>query len=198
MPKSLRLLIRIIDAVNYRIGRITMYMIFAMMGVLLLSSFMKTFFLPPLWTLEVAQFLMVAYYMLGGPYSLQLGSNVRMDLLYGSWSDTRKAWFDAFTVFALIFYLGVMLYGAVGSSAYSLGYYGSNGFGFFWDIVTTFFTQGPSGVSELVGRLERSATAWRPYLAPIKIVMSIGIFMMLLQALSIFFKDVAKIRGEEL
>jgi TRAP-type mannitol/chloroaromatic compound transport system permease small subunit len=35
-------------------------------------------------------------------------------------------------------------------------------------------------------------------MAPIKIVMCIGIFMMLLQAIAEFFKDIAKIRGEEI
>jgi len=45
---------------------------------------------------------------------------------------------------------------------------------------------------------ERSATAWRPYLWPIKIIMCIGIFLMLLQAVAEFFKDIARIRGVEL
>jgi hypothetical protein len=53
---------------------------------------------PSRWTLEMAQFAMVAYYILGGPYSIQMGSNVRMDLFYGDWSAKRKAWFDALTV----------------------------------------------------------------------------------------------------
>ena len=96
---------RVVDAVNYRIGRVMMYGIFVMIAILLWSSISKTFFLPSLWTLEVAQFAMVAYYIMGGPYSIQLGSNVRMDLFYGAWSPRRKAWFDAFTVLFLIFYL---------------------------------------------------------------------------------------------
>ena len=61
-----------IDAMNRLIGRIIMYGVFAMIGVLLWSSVSKTFFVPTLWTLEMAQFCMVAYYMLGGPYSIQL------------------------------------------------------------------------------------------------------------------------------
>ena len=61
-----------------------------------------------------------------------------------------------------------LLYGAVDSTVYSLEY------------------------------AERSATAWRPYISPIKIIMVIGIFLMLLQAFAIFFKDLAKARGEEL
>ena len=39
---------------------------------------------PPLWTVEMAQFLLAAYYILGGAYTLQLGSHVRMDLLYSA------------------------------------------------------------------------------------------------------------------
>jgi len=145
-----------------------MYGIFLMMAILLWSSISKTFFLPSLWTLEVAQFSMVAYYMLGGAYSIQLGSNVRMDLFYGEWSDIKKAWFDAFTVLFLIFFLGVLLWGGVESTQYSLKYN------------------------------ERSPTAWRPYMWPVKIFMCIGIFLMLLQAIAEFFKDIAKIKGEAL
>ena len=72
--------VRVVDAVNFRFGRFAMYGIFVMVAILLWSSISKTFFLPSLWTLELAQFAMVAYYMIGGPYSIQLGSNVRMDL----------------------------------------------------------------------------------------------------------------------
>lgn len=168
MPNFLKAYIRIVDNVNRRLGRIVMYGIFVMMAILLWSSISKTFFLPSLWTLEMAQFAMVAYYILGGPYSIQMGSNVRMDLFYGSWTDRQKAWADAFTVFFLLFYLGVLLYGAVDSTVYSFQYN------------------------------ERSPTAWRPYLWPIKITMVAGLFLMLLQAISEFLKDVARIRGEEL
>ena len=160
--------IRVVDSVNYRIGRIMMYGIFVMVGILLWSSISKTFFLPSLWTLEIAQFAMVAYYIMGGPYSIQLGSNVRMDLFYGAWSDRRKAQVDAFTVLFLMFYLSVLLYGAFESTGYSFQYG------------------------------ERSPTAWRPYLWPIKVIMCIGIFLMLLQAISEFLKDVLKLRGEKI
>ncbi len=82
--------VRVVEAVNYRIGRVMMYGIFVMMGILLWSSISKTFFLPTLWTLEMAQFAMVAYYILGGPYSIQLGSNVRMDLFYRAGAPRRR------------------------------------------------------------------------------------------------------------
>lgn len=168
MPGFVKRYVEIVEAVNYRVGRVAMYLIFVMMAILLYSSISKTFFLPSLWTLEMAQFVMTAYYILGGPYSIQLNSSVRMDLFYGSWSPRRKAWFDAFTVMAMLVYLGVLLYGGFSSTSYAVEYG------------------------------ERSYSAWRPYMAPIKIVMCIGIILMLLQAVAVLCKDVAKIRGEEL
>ncbi|MGJ8616398.1 MAG: TRAP transporter small permease subunit [Sulfitobacter sp.] len=187
MSGIMRSFIRVVDAVNHRMGRIVMYGIFVLMGVLLWSSISKTFFLPSLWTLEMAQFLMVAYYILGGPYSIQLGSNVRMDLLYGEWSPRKKAWIDLITVLFLIFYLGVLLYGAISSTAYSLGYWGTEPFSFLGGLVTG---------SEEVGRLERSSTPWRPYMWPIKSIMIVGMLLMLLQCISELFKDVLRIKGE--
>jgi len=168
MPRILSQYVAFVEAVNYRIGRIVMYGIFVMVGVLLWSSISKTFFLPSLWTLEVAQFAMVAYYILGGPYSIQMGSNVRMDLFYSPLSDRRKAWIDTVTVFFLIFFLGVLLWGGIDSTQYSLQYG------------------------------ERSNTVWRPYMWPIKITMCIGIFLMLLQATCELIKDIARIRGVKL
>ncbi|MBT8413273.1 MAG: TRAP transporter small permease subunit [Boseongicola sp.] len=187
MHSLMRQFVRVVDAVNYRMGRFIMYGIFVLMGVLLWSSVSKTFFLPSLWTLELAQFIMVGYYILGGPYSIQLGSNVRMDLFYGGWSDQKKARFDVLTVLFLIFYLCVLLYGAVSSTAYSLGYWGSEPFSFFAGLVTG---------AEEVGRLERSPTAWRPYMWPVKAVMILGLFLMLLQCVSELLKDVLRLRGE--
>jgi TRAP-type mannitol/chloroaromatic compound transport system permease small subunit len=134
--------VSIVDGVNYRIGRVMMYFIFVMIGIL--------------------------HYIMGGPYSIQLGSNVRMDLFYSDWSDNTKAWVDSFTVLFLIFYLGVLLWGGFESTHYAIEY------------------------------KERSYSAWRPYMWPIKVIMCIGIFLMLLQAISELIKDICKIRGEEL
>ncbi|WP_170752394.1 TRAP transporter small permease subunit [Ruegeria lacuscaerulensis] len=189
MIRAMRVYVRVVDAVNYRIGRVMMWGLFVMMGILLWSSVSKTFFLPSLWTLEMAQFAMVTYYIMGGPYSIQLGSNVRMDLFYHNWSHKKKAWFDAFTVLLLILYLGVLFYGGLGSTAYSLGYWGDSPISYFTGLLTG---------SEEIGRLERSSTAWRPYIWPIKAIMVLGFFLMLLQAISEFFKDIARINGQEI
>jgi TRAP-type mannitol/chloroaromatic compound transport system permease small subunit len=158
--------VRGVDRMNYLIGRVVMYGIFVVVAILMWSTISKFTEVPSLWTLEMAQYAMVAYYLIGGPYSMQMKADIRMDLFYGAWSDRRKAWTDVFTVMFLIFYLGVLLYGGLESTIYSYEYN------------------------------QRSPTAWRPYFWPIKSIMVVGIFLMLLQSISEFFKDILKLRGE--
>ena len=189
MTRVLQAYVAVIDPMNRIIGRTVMYGIFVMMGILLWSSVSKTFFLPSLWTLEMAQYALVAYYVLGGPYAIQMGSNVRMDLIYGEMTDRRKAAIDALTVVFLLIYLGFLLYGGLASTAYSLGYFGSEPVSFFTGLLTG---------TEEVGFLERSPTAWRPYLWPIKTVMVIGILLMLLQVLCELAKDILRLQGNDM
>ncbi len=154
------------DAINRIIGKFAMYLIFAMMGILLFSAISRTFFnVPHIWAIEMAQFTMAAYYLLGGAFSMILGAHVRMDVFYSQWSPKRRAITDAITVFCLIFYLGVLLVGSISSTLYSLEYG------------------------------QRNYSAWGPPIAPIKIIMVIGITMMLLQAIATFFKDIAEVKG---
>ncbi len=191
--------VRAVERVNYRVGRFAMYLIFAMMAVLLWSSFTKTapFMRPSLWTLETAQFLMVAYYILGGPYSIQLDSSVRMDLAYGALSLRRKAMVDVFTVFFLIVYLVFLLSGGLNSFAYSIGYFGMDALAFYGDLIGAFLSGGPGAAAEEMGVLERSRSVWRPPLWPVKLIMLVGITLMLLQAVAELFKDVERWRTGE-
>lgn len=168
MPEAVKTYVRWVDAVNSKVGLFAMYMIFAMIAVLFYSSISKTFFTPSLWTLEIAQFLMVAYFLLGGGYSLQIDSHVRMDLLYSRWSPRTRAAVDAVTGLFMLFYICLLLYGGYSSTEYALQYG------------------------------ERSYSSWAPPMAPIKIIMVIGIFLMLLQVVATLFRNVAEARGEEL
>ncbi|MBV7299440.1 TRAP transporter small permease subunit [Enterovibrio paralichthyis] len=167
LPSPLATYVRWVESINYYVGRFAMYLIFVMLGILVYSSVTKTFFLPSLWTLEMAQFVMVAYYMLGGPYSMQLGGHVRMDLLYGNWSPRTKTLVDSVTVIFLLIYLAVLLYGGISSTTYALEYG------------------------------ERSYSAWRPYMWPVKVTMCIAIFLMILQATAVMLKDFARLHAPE-
>jgi TRAP-type mannitol/chloroaromatic compound transport system permease small subunit len=179
MPKSLMRLADWIDALNYRVGRFAMYLLFVLMAILMWSTISKAAFTPSRWTLEMAQFAMVAYYVLGGAYAMQIDGHVRMDLFYARQTPLKRAMWDSVTIFALIVYLGVLVWGAAESLGYSLG------------ITWT------EGILPDIGRLERSPTAWRPYMWPIKLILLIGFFLMLLQSVSSLIRDVATIRGEQ-
>ena len=168
MPKPIKLFVKYVDAVNRVFGLIAMYLVYAMIGILFYSTISKNFFDPSLWTLEMAQFAMVTYYLLGGGYSMQTGDHVRMDLLYSRWSDRTKAIVDAITVLFLFFYMVLLLFGGISSTRYAIQYG------------------------------EESYSAWAPPMAPIKAIMCIGITLMLLQVIATFFKDLARARGEEL
>ena len=182
--RGAQLYIDSIDHVNRRIGRLAMYLIFAMIAVLLWSIVAKIFFTPSLWTLETAQFLLVAYFVLGGPYSIQLGANVRMDLFYSNWSNRTKAIVDSITILCLIFYLCILFYGSISSTAYSLGHFSGTPFNFLFSLPVIYIAEGGEAFANQLGFLERSSTAWRPFLWPIKMILSFGIFLMILQCVA--------------
>lgn len=169
MPQLIKLYVRYIDALNRTVGRVTMYLIFVMMGILLFSAVSRSIFnVPYTWVIEMAQFTMAAYYLLGGGYTMQNDAHVRMDLLYERWPVKKRAFADSITAFCLILYLGVLLYGGYSSTEYAVEYG------------------------------QKNYSAWAPPMAPIKIIMTIGIFLMLLQAIAIFFRDLATARGKSI
>lgn len=169
MPKVIKLYVRYVDAVNRVLGNVVMYLALVIMGVLLFGSLTRYVFnVPFVWIIEMAQFLMAAYYILGGGYSMQLDAHVRMDVFYERWKPKTRAFVDSITAFFLVFYLTFMVYGGFSSASYSWKYSQTN------------------------------YSAWAPPMAPIKIIMTVGIVLMLLQAISIFFKDLAKVTNREI
>ena len=157
------------DSTSRAIGKVVMFFVIGMMGILIFDTVSRTIFNHPhIWTVEFSQFIMAAYYLLGGCYSHLIGGHVRMDLLYHRWSAKGRAIWDLITVPFLMFYLAILLDGAIKGIRYALEF------------------------------KQVSYSSWAPLMAPIKIIMSIGILLMLLQVISEFFKDMARARGEEI
>lgn len=166
MAKAINIFIRVVDGLNRRVGRFAMYLIYPMAGILLYSTFMRVSFgLPVNWVLEMSQFLLSAYYLLGGAYAMQLDGHVRMDLFYSRMSPRNRAVTDAITILFVIFYLVVLLGGGLSSTNYAITYG------------------------------QKNYTSWAPPLWPIKSIMTLGIFLLLLQCISNFLKDIAAARA---
>lgn len=160
--------VRLAEALATGFGRLAMWLLFALMGVMLYGAVARATMMPPIWTDEMAQFLLMGYFMLGGAYALQLGSAVRMDLLYSRWSDRTRAMVDAVTILTLLVYLGVLLWGGIESTQYALEYG------------------------------ERRRGLWRPYMWPVKMVMVAGIVLMILQCTAFLIRDIARALGRPL
>ncbi|RLB93584.1 MAG: TRAP transporter small permease [Deltaproteobacteria bacterium] len=169
MFKPIKIFVRSVEATNTVVGIFSMYLIFALGGILLFESLSRTIFdLPHIWAVEIAQFIMAAYYLLGGGYSMIIDGHVRMDLLYGRWTKQRRAVADLITGPILIFYMVVLLIGSISSLDYAIEYNQVN------------------------------YTSWGPPLTPIKLIMTIGIILMLLQCIAEWFKDLATALGRKI
>ena len=102
-------------------GRATMYLVFVMMFILILSFVTRNIInIPLIWIIEMAQFVMTGYYLLGGGYSMLTDDHVRMDLIYSKLKEKTKALLDSLTSVFLIFYLIVLFYGSISSLTYTI------------------------------------------------------------------------------
>ena len=169
MPKIIKYYVNIIDYISEKTGRATMYLVFVMMFILILSFVTRNIInIPLIWIIEMAQFVMTAYYLLGGGYSMLADDHVRMDLIYSKLKDRTKAILDSITSVFLITYIVILLIGSISSLTYT------------------------------IETNQRLFTAWAPYVWPIKSIMTFGILLMLLQSIAIFFKDLSKVLNREL
>ncbi|MHA6692977.1 TRAP transporter small permease subunit [Devosia sp. A449] len=166
MPKPIVLFVKWVDRINRLAGRFAMVIFFVMAAVMLWSTISRTVFGAPVnWALEMTQFLLSAYYLLGGAYAFQQGAHVRMDLFYDRLPLRGRSILDAITLLAVIFFLVVLLWGGISSTQYAIQYG------------------------------QKNYSAWSPLLWPVKVAMSLGIFLMLLQVIAQLFRDIAQAMG---
>lgn len=169
MPNIIQTYVRWIDRISDYVGLIAMYLIFLMVGILLLDAITRNVIDIPLhWCIEAAQFTLAAYYFMGGPKTMKDGDHVRMDLLYDRLSSRGKHKMDIVTLACLMFYLVVLFFGSISSLNYAIA----------------------TG--------ETRFSMWNPSMIPIKSLMVGCIGLMIAQTLSEFFKHIAALRGESL
>jgi TRAP-type mannitol/chloroaromatic compound transport system permease small subunit len=158
-----------ISATSVFVGKVAQYLLFGMLGVLFFETVSRTLFDHPwIFSVELAEMVMAAYYTLGGAWTLLIDGHVRMDLAYGKWSKKNKALADALTFIIIMLYLVILLLGGFISLEYSMKY------------------------------KQRSYSSWAPPVTPIKIIMLFGMTLMALQVIAEFFRDLATARGKEL
>ena len=169
MPRAVRAYVRVMNRVGYIVGIVAMVQAFALMILLVESSLARVVFgASHIWSVEMAQFVMSAYYLLGGALSEQDDYHVRMDLYYHRLSPKWRAIVDCFSGPLLLFYLLFLFIGGIESST--------------WAVANDQVNYSP----------------WAPPMAPIKIIMTVGIGLMFLQVIAVFLKDLAKALGRSI
>ncbi len=158
-----------ITATSVFVGKVSQYLVFGMLGILVFETVSRTLFNHPwIFSVELAEMVMAAYYTLGGAWTLLIDGHVRMDLAYGKWSKKNKALADVLTFVIIMLYLIVLLLGGFISLEYSMKY------------------------------KQKSYSSWAPPVTPIKIIMLFGMTLMALQVIAEFFRDLATVRGKEI
>lgn len=169
MWRGIERYVRFMDGLSEVIGRATMYLIYVMVAVLLFDVVTNRFMnMTQIWTTEFAQFGLAAYYFLAGPVTMKDDSHVRLDLIYSRLGHRGKARIDALTIWVVMFYLAILLWGGISSTIYS------------------------------IETNQRLPSLWAPSVVPIKVLMCVCLVLMILQSLAIFFRDIARARGGDI
>lgn len=151
---------KIIDRIVKWIGTAAAYVSLLIMFLMVFEVISRRIFhSPTIWDYETVTFLFGGMIMLTLPYGLQLGVNVRVDVLYNKFSNRVKAIADiaTFVVF----------------------------FGLFMAVFTW---AGYRYAIRSVTSLERSWSSWAPLLWPVKVTIPACGTLMLLQGISELIK----------
>lgn len=126
--------------------------------------------------IELQWYLFSLTFLFGFPYILKIGENVRVDFLYANWSMKRKAWVNLIGHLFLLIFCVIGIWVTYYPVLQSWGLLPDGTFGT-WEI-----SPDPDGLPR----------------APIKTMMPVGFALLFLQGLAEIFKNIARIRGEEI
>jgi TRAP-type mannitol/chloroaromatic compound transport system permease small subunit len=146
---------------NDRIGKGLSLGILIMTVVVLTEVVRRYFFnAPTVWGNELTQLVFAVYVVLSGGYILRWKGHVNVDILYNHFGTRTKAAIDIFTFLLFLLFSGMMV------------------------------VYGGSLAWESLAMWERSDSAWRPPLYPIKMMIPLGALLLLLQGIAKLIRDI--------
>ena len=158
----MRRVLEAIDSVSEWTGKISAFLIPGMMLIMTYEVVARYVLKSPtIWAMESTQYLFLATTALGGAYVLRHDGHVNVPILYSRLSTRTQAIVDVVT--SLFFFL----------------------------FMVALFRASWITTVESVVYLEHSPTYWEPPIYPVYIVMTAGIFLIILQALAKLVRDLA-------
>jgi len=151
-----------IDRTNEWVGRIIAWWMIPMIFIMTFEVFMRYVWKDPTeWGTELVTFIFAGYILLGGGYTLLYKDHVNINVIYNRFSPRNRAILDLLTFLVFFLYAGILLL---------------EGWKFAWDAIK-------------IGR--HSGTDWNPPLSPVLLTLPIGAFLMLVQGVAKFIRDLA-------
>ncbi len=159
--KAVSRIIKIIELISETTGKLASFLILASIFTVLYEVFMRyVLSMSQSWTFEMSTFLFGISFVLAGAYALKQGSHVTIDIISMRLSPRTKALLDVITSILFFAFIIVLIW---------------KGWEFAWRAL-------------MLG--ERTDSAWAPLRWPVKIVIPIGAFLMLLQGIVKLVRDI--------
>ncbi len=153
---------RVVDSISESTGKFLGWLIVPMVVILCWEVLLRSMFnAPTIWAHESTQYFFGLHFALGGAYALKLGSMVNVDVLVKRFKPRTRAIVDGVTAVVTFVFLGALIW---------------KGF----DLALT---------SVRIG--EMSQTPWGPPIYPLKITVVAGAFLLGMQVLAKFIRDIA-------
>jgi len=129
----------------------------------------KVFHAPTRWGFEMTVFLYGAHFMLGMAITYLYDRHVRIDVILLQLPEKVQLWLRILTfIFIFLPFVGALTIGSIKYAAHS------------WSIC------------------EHSWSAWKPPLYPYKTVLPVSFILLMVQGFANFFRDIYKLKGEEI
>lgn len=164
-------LLAAIDSLSLRSGQAVAFLLLPICGAMVYEVVARYMFnAPTIWSTEIVVMLAGTLFIVGGAYTQYLRGHISVDTLYDTLPPRWQTITRVFLHYPLFFlYVGILLW---------------TGIWFAW--------------GSMLGD-ERSGSLWNPIIWPYKFVVPLGAFLIFLQGLAQFIRDVrALVKGEDL
>jgi TRAP-type mannitol/chloroaromatic compound transport system permease small subunit len=153
-------LLSMVDWISKWAGKATSWFTIIVVFIVIYEIVMRYIFhRPTIWASEAMIYLCAILYVIGGAWTLLEKRHVKIDFVYNRFSPRKRAVLDVFTFFFFALYMGMMLWA---TSKYA------------WESIQ-------------LG--EGSGSPWNPPVYPLKIALAAGVFLILLQGIASFIRD---------
>ncbi len=168
MKKSIDRFLYMMDFINGRLGKILTVIIPIIVLIVVFEVISRYIFnAPTIWAWDVNMLLFAMTVFLGGGFVLKENKHISVDIVYDKWSPRKKAIADLITSPLFFFFIGILL----------------------WQMCKM--------TMDSVAEREVLSTVFAPPVYPIKILITIGIFLVALQGVAKFIRDFRTVFGKE-